>query len=341
MEKLKQNLIEKYKDRNSTTISFYRKGYQEGDFPILDTIVINYSGGKKSGYNFIFLYNKSIIIQRNDSLIIRYKTGKYNISKYSKANEKWIELTNLGNPYFNSKSFFHEFSSCSLIDNNLNDSMIISLQYQRKMKGFNRNVSYTISLRDTSILHYKIGQKYQNGNGSWEYEYTYFSYEIDVEKILGSMETMDSSMIYKQPESFLNFSVNDTFPDFPFINLSGDTVFLTTDKQFILLDFWYIGCVPCKEAIPEMNNLQKEFPNVKIIGVNSFQKNIEEIIQYQINSNIDYEIFLNTKLNINFPHPAFILIDKHLNIKYIVYGFNKDSIQKLRAYILANSLSIE
>ena len=46
-----------------------------------------------------------------------------------------------------------------------------------------------------------------------------------------------------------------------------------TTGKFILIDFWATWCGPCKKAIPELNNYQKEFKdNLVVIGISDESK---------------------------------------------------------------------
>ena len=141
----------------------------------------------------------------------------------------------------------------------------------------------------------------------------------------------------KKKDGKIGFSLNETFPDVPFVNLNGDTIFIKTDKKFILLDFWYIGCAPCKKAIPVINGLQNEYPQLQIIGINSFQKNTSDIQQYIKKSNIQFDVLLNTQLACNFLHPAFVLLDSNMQVVKILYGFTDANMRILRDYISSNS----
>ena len=66
-----------------------------------------------------------------------------------------------------------------------------------------------------------------------------------------------------------------------------------TKGKFILIDFWATWCGPCRKAIPELNNFQKEFQdNLIIIGISDETK--EKVVSF-INPKIEYFSAIDTK----------------------------------------------
>jgi thiol-disulfide isomerase/thioredoxin len=333
---LKKELILKYKDKAGSTICFQRTSKEEGGLNSIDSILIHYSDEKDTDINYALLYNKSVFIQRDDSFFIHYNSGQELKNKYSKYNKRWFNLTNMGNPYYNSKRYFNELSDSKVVQF-CEDSMTIVFEYNRKLKNHTKSICYTVSLKDTSIIKYKISQKSFNNMGSWQYEYKYYKSNRDIWNIIDSInnksKNADIENLTDSQKYQISFVENDTFPDIPFINLQGDTTKIKTEKPFILLDFWYIGCAPCKEAIPELNKIMVNFPNIQVYGVNSFQKKLDEIHKYASKSNIQYEILLNTSLKCNFPHPTFVLLDSNLLIHKVYVGYNRTNMESIKIYL--------
>ncbi len=50
--------------------------------------------------------------------------------------------------------------------------------------------------------------------------------------------------------------------------LDGGKVELFLDNRLVLVDFWASWCVACRYAVPNLMNLQKKYPQLRLVGVN-------------------------------------------------------------------------
>jgi thiol-disulfide isomerase/thioredoxin len=67
--------------------------------------------------------------------------------------------------------------------------------------------------------------------------------------------------------------------------------------KVIYLDFWASWCGPCKESFPWLNQLQKDHPNIKIIGIN-LDKNKIDAEKFLKSNPADFEIIYNPEANL-------------------------------------------
>jgi len=92
-----------------------------------------------------------------------------------------------------------------------------------------------------------------------------------------------------------------------------------TDGKFVLIDFWATWCGPCRESIPELNNLQAKFGDrLTVIGVSNEP---EETIRKMSSPKIEYAVAMDTQARMAralkiqaIPHC--ILIDPSGTVRY-------------------------
>lgn len=95
-----------------------------------------------------------------------------------------------------------------------------------------------------------------------------------------------------------------------------------TEGKFILVDFWATWCGPCRKAIPELNEFQKQFKDqLVVIGISS---ETEEKVKAMKEPVIEYSSAIDTKSTMKnilevkgIPHV--ILIDPHGIVRWEGY----------------------
>ncbi len=68
--------------------------------------------------------------------------------------------------------------------------------------------------------------------------------------------------------------------------------------NYTLLDFWYMGCMPCIKAIPEIQKLADKYSFLKVYGVNCFdtaKERIEQLPKFRASNNMRYPVLLTDK----------------------------------------------
>ncbi|MGQ9508369.1 MAG: TlpA disulfide reductase family protein [Thermodesulfobacteriota bacterium] len=125
-------------------------------------------------------------------------------------------------------------------------------------------------------------------------------------------------------------------PDFTLKTIKGQEITLSSLKgKVILLDFWATWCGPCKESIPHLIAIYKDFQNkgVEVIGL-SMDRGEEKIIHNFVNSfDIPYPILiapddLAKKYGVT-GLPTTFLIDKEGKVRDRIVGFNTAIAQKI------------
>jgi thiol-disulfide isomerase/thioredoxin len=135
-------------------------------------------------------------------------------------------------------------------------------------------------------------------------------------------------------------------PDITFWSVDSTQAFQLDELEdtVVLLDFWYIGCIPCVESIPELKRLQTQYKDapVKIIGLNPFDYNHKKdhgdhlrqfVSRKQINYTIGVINFESTKNYNVWAYPTIYVINKKGEIAYRAYGHQEDLFQQLDSAI--------
>ena len=113
--------------------------------------------------------------------------------------------------------------------------------------------------------------------------------------------------------------------------------------KLVLLDFWFIGCKGCMDAMPHLINLRNKYPDskVEIIGVDVSDKSIEGVRKFINDRGINYTVLLASdtmlaKYSVNF-FPTLYVLDKSGAIIHSEIGFNeKEFDEKISKLIDSN-----
>jgi thiol-disulfide isomerase/thioredoxin len=70
------------------------------------------------------------------------------------------------------------------------------------------------------------------------------------------------------------------------------------NDQLVLLDFWSVGCGPCIDEIPKLNDLAKKYDDkIRLISINNdllYGSNKEKLEEFVADHNIQYPVILDT-----------------------------------------------
>lgn len=94
--------------------------------------------------------------------------------------------------------------------------------------------------------------------------------------------------------------IGDIAPPFVVKDLNGNKVSISDYQgKILLLDFWATWCPPCKDAIPHLNNLQKEFQDKEftVLGL-SIDGKSERVKKFHNTYSLKYPILLADPITI-------------------------------------------
>jgi thiol-disulfide isomerase/thioredoxin len=131
-------------------------------------------------------------------------------------------------------------------------------------------------------------------------------------------------------------------PAKPFIvkDMYGKTHSLKSLKgKVVVLNFWFVECMPCIKEIPELNNLVKKYDGKDVVFLAIADSEKAKIMSFQKKYNFKYVIApKNAKstviedYNIS-AYPTHIIIDKNSIVKFFAQGLDETTLATLTATI--------
>lgn len=112
-----------------------------------------------------------------------------------------------------------------------------------------------------------------------------------------------------------------------------------------LIDFWYMDCFPCIQAIPHLNELYNKYKSqgLNVVGINPYnntKKDLKRFPNFLKRNKIDYPIVFiqryDTKEFKVFAYPTFYMIDKKGKVIYSGLGFGEEMVKEIDSLIKVN-----
>jgi len=129
-------------------------------------------------------------------------------------------------------------------------------------------------------------------------------------------------------------------PDFTLKTFDGQEIILSQLKgKVVLLDFWATWCAPCRESIPHLIHLYKNYreSGFELVGMNVDRGDAEVVRRYIESMDIPYPIVTTPEEVVRAYRvtgiPATFLIDKEGKIRERITGFNRTIAKQLTTQV--------
>ncbi len=103
--------------------------------------------------------------------------------------------------------------------------------------------------------------------------------------------------------------------------------------KFTLIEFMFVGCGVCVQAIPELNTLQETYKNqLEVLSIDFQNSKLETLKKYHSKTNAKFQTLsggkdLADKYGINMG-PTFLLLDKDSKVVWLQRGLVEGGITK-------------
>ncbi|MGM0642119.1 MAG: TlpA family protein disulfide reductase [Thermotogota bacterium] len=361
LEEIEGDFIEKYTYKESAQLEFVKKDYKFGRDTIYKSFTIKMFDNSffkelknllsekfdklKKDYFIYYKINDSyeaIIDSKVDSIYYHHSSGRLSSLPVKQGTIGQLKRWNRFNPFISKINFFPNISKSKIISNeHKNNQHILKLYYTEKT-DYSTEINDTLwlNLTDTSIT--KLKKKVK----STEYPHLNRYLEIDYlserkNDLSMSFQEVKTKMLSKgnrskKSEKEKTFSIGDVIHDYEYVSLEGDTVRLQAfDNNYFLIELWYMGCPPCLTVLPYIKNLYRQFPDVKVVGVNVWDNVIDDIKTFKKTHKIPYDLFYNGQFkdDYQFSCPKVLVLNSDLEIINIVDIIKDQNKKELKEYL--------
>lgn len=128
------------------------------------------------------------------------------------------------------------------------------------------------------------------------------------------------------PESAAEIGRNA--PDFTLRDLGDQKVSLSQFKgKIVLLDFWATWCGPCRMTMPQMESLQKKYPNDLVLLAVDMQEPLDVVREYVRREGVHSRVLLDEDGSVSSAYgvaaiPVQVLVDREGIVRRFQMGFD-------------------
>jgi len=306
---------------------------------------------KKNGYWHLLFEDKSRWLIKGDTLYKRLQESPNAVS-YTKdwhAHElaKFSIFNILGTerPTSDEKGTASlKFVQDTLIgDYYVIDEVSTKIDYQTdEIKDVIHYGRYWINKKSMLPLRRKMyGESMQNGRQAIDiYDFTISIDQVDQDYEVAS-NFFDNTTVMEQVSEHKNLETGTIAPAFTVTNLNTNKIVTLNDLKgkVVLLDFWYLSCMPCKILTPKIQKLYEKFSgkDVVVIGINPIDNSSNNIKAFLAKKMITFPQYYKAgnlaKAYKLYAYPTTMVIGKDGKIKLLEIGLSDDIEKRLEEMI--------
>lgn len=128
-------------------------------------------------------------------------------------------------------------------------------------------------------------------------------------------------------------------PAFQLPTLSGEAKVKLNDFRGkpVLIDFWASWCAPCKKSLPELQKLESQFPQLRILAIN-IDDHRERAVRFMENNELDLTVLFDQKKSVVEQYgvsamPSALLIDRKGVVQGVFSGYTHEDMVDLKLEI--------
>jgi peroxiredoxin len=187
--------------------------------------------------------------------------------------------------------------------------------------------------KSSNLPSFIIGRaKYEHPAGeptNYYSETRYFNFKLNQDKVdIASMRIPDGFHLPKAAPALL--LPGTVAPDWTLYATNSKKVSLSQLKgKVVLMDFYFIGCHNCMDALGSLNNLYEKYKgqNFEIASITARDK-LKSVLAFDRNNHIKYPSYVNGADVAKSYHvtgfPTFYFIDKEGKVANVTLGYDKD-----------------
>ena len=147
------------------------------------------------------------------------------------------------------------------------------------------------------------------------------------EKMFQDAANKNAMSLMPKPSESMFFTTGEKISSFRANDINGNKIKLSElEGKVVVLNFWFIGCPPCRMEIPELNKIALKYsndPNIVFIAIALDYK--YDIKQFIKDNPFDYHIIDDGRMYANLYkitlYPTNVILDKEGRVRFHASGY--------------------